>query len=70
VTSYQGYIINGYRFHTSETACGRKSVNNGVCVKGGESVNGGVEYYGVLEEVIEVYFPGHPSLSVVLFKCN
>jgi hypothetical protein len=63
-------MINGYRFRTSETAGGRKSVNNGVCIKGGESVNGSVEYYGVLEAVIEVHFPSHPSLSVVLFKYN
>jgi hypothetical protein len=70
VTSFQGYMINGYQFHTSETAGGQKSVNNGVCIKGGENVNGGVEYYGVLEEVIEVQFPGHPALSVVFFKCH
>jgi hypothetical protein len=60
-------MINGYRFHTSKTVGGRKSVNNGVYVKGGENVNGGSEYYGVLEEVIEVQFPGHPALSVCDF---
>jgi hypothetical protein len=37
VKSFQGYIINGYRFHESERAEGWKSVNHEVCVKGGEN---------------------------------
>jgi hypothetical protein len=70
VKLFQGYIINRYRFHTSEHAEGQKSVNHGVCVKGGENENGGVDYYGVLKEVIEVQFPSHPIISIVLFKCD
>jgi hypothetical protein len=39
-------------------------------VKGGENENSGVDYYGVLKEVIEVQFPSHSVLFVVLFKCD
>jgi hypothetical protein len=70
VKSSQGYIINGFRFHTKEHAEGRKTENYGVCVKGGEHGNNGVEYYGILKEVIELQYPGHPLMSVVLFKCD
>jgi hypothetical protein len=62
------YIINGYRFHISETAEGWTSDNHSVCVKSGENVNSSVDYYGVLNEVIEVQFPSKSVLSVVLFK--
>jgi hypothetical protein len=68
--SFHGYIINGYRFHTTEHAEGRKSLNHGVYVKGSENENNRVDYYGLLKEVIEVHFPGHPVLSVALFKCD
>jgi hypothetical protein len=54
VKSFQGYIINGYQVHISEHAEGRKSVNHGVCVKGGENENSGVDYYKALKEVIVV----------------
>jgi hypothetical protein len=70
VKSFQGYILNRYQFHTSEHAEGRKRVNHRVCVKGGENENSCVDYCGVLKEVIEVQFSGHPILSVVLFKCD
>jgi hypothetical protein len=59
VNSFQGYIINGYRFHTSEHAEGRKNVNHGVCMKGGKNENNGVDYYKVLREVVKVQFPSH-----------
>jgi hypothetical protein len=70
VKSFQGCIINGFRFQTSEHAEGQKTVNYGVCMKGGENENRGVDYHGVLKEVIEVQFPGHPVMHVVLFKCD
>jgi hypothetical protein len=66
--SFQGYIINGYRFHTNEHAEGGKSENYGVCVKGGENENSSVDYYRVLKEVLEVQFPGHPVISVYVFQ--
>jgi hypothetical protein len=39
-------------------------------VKGGEHDNNGVDYYRVLKKVIELQFPSHPVISVVLFKCE
>jgi hypothetical protein len=65
VKSFEGYIVNGYHFHTCGHAEGQKRNNYRVCVKGGEIENNGVDYYEVLKEVIEVQFASHPVLSVV-----
>jgi hypothetical protein len=54
----------------NEHAEGRKSENYGVYVKGGEHNSNSVDYYRVLKEVIELHFPCHPVMSVVLFKCG
>jgi hypothetical protein len=34
VKCYNKYFVNGYVFHTEEYRHGRKTYNNGVCVKG------------------------------------
>jgi hypothetical protein len=68
--SFPGYVINGFRFHTKVYVEGRKSENYRICMKGGEYDSNSVDYYGVLKEVLEVQYPGHPIMSVVLFKCN
>ena len=54
VKCYNGYFFNGYVFHTEEYGHGRKTYNNGVCIKGSTSSEFEVDYYGRLEEVIEL----------------
>jgi hypothetical protein len=54
VKCYNGYFFNGYVFHTEEHGHGRKTYNNGVCVKGSSSSELKVDYYGRLEEVVEL----------------
>jgi hypothetical protein len=48
VKCYSGYFVNGYVFHTEEYGHGRKTYNNGVCVKGSTSSELEVDYYGRL----------------------
>jgi hypothetical protein len=48
VKCYNEYFINGYVFHTKEYRHGRKTFNNGVCVKGSTSSELEVDYYGRL----------------------
>jgi hypothetical protein len=43
-------------FHTEEYGHGRKTYNIGVCVKGSTSSELEVDYYGILEEVIELQY--------------
>jgi hypothetical protein len=65
---YNGYFVNGYVFHTKEYKQGRKTYNSGVYVKGSTSSELEVDYYGRLEEVIELQYHNEQN-RVFLFKC-
>jgi hypothetical protein len=67
VKRYNGYFINGYVFHTEEYGHERKKYN-GVCVKGSTSSELEVDYYGRLEEVVELQYHSEQN-RVFLFKC-
>jgi len=67
VKCYNGYFINENVFHTEEYGHGRKIYNNGVCVKG-SSNELEIDYYGRLEEVIELQCYSEQN-RVFLFKC-
>jgi len=54
--------------HNEEYRHGKKTYNNGVCVKGSTSSELEVEYYGRLEEVIELQYHSEQN-RVFLFKC-
>jgi len=56
VKCYNGYFVNGYMFHTEEYGHGRKTYNNGVCVKGSTSSEFEVDYCEKLEEVVELQY--------------
>jgi hypothetical protein len=64
---YNEYFINGHVFYTEEYRQGRKTYNNGVCVKGSTSTEYEVVYYGKLEEIIELQYHSE-HIRVVLFK--
>lgn len=68
VISWNKIFINGYKFHTSENAFGKKTVNSGVWVKG--SVGGGsdLDYFGMLDEVVQLDYQGAPPNWVFLFN--
>jgi hypothetical protein len=68
VGTFQKYDINGYRFRTAsneQSRPGRKTTNSGVL-----TVCNGVEYYGILEEIYELYYSGNNPPKVVVFKCH
>ena len=50
------YFVNGYVFHTEEYLHGRKTYNSSVCVKGSTCSEFKVDYYGKLEEVVELQY--------------
>jgi hypothetical protein len=54
VKCYNGYFVNGYVFHIKEYGHGRKTYNNGVCVKGSICSEFEVDYYGKLEEIVKL----------------
>ncbi|CAA7059438.1 unnamed protein product [Microthlaspi erraticum] len=64
VTTAPIYCTRGYVFHTFSYGKERATANYGVCVRGE------VDFYGVLQEIIEVEYPGILGLRCVLFKCD
>ncbi|XP_025665201.1 uncharacterized protein [Arachis hypogaea] len=68
-TSYPIYKVNGYTFHTLARAKGKKTDNTGVFVKG-DIGNGESDWFGVLEDILELEYTGSDSNQVVLFKCQ
>ena len=54
---YNEYFINGHVFHTEEYSQVRKTYNNGVHVKRSTSNEFEVDYYEMLEKVIELQYP-------------
>nr|XP_025647798.1 transcription termination factor 4, mitochondrial-like [Arachis hypogaea] len=64
------YKVNGFKFHTRSHSSGKSTQNYGICVKGtgyGEYEN---DFYGQLNEIIQVEYTGLPLKRVVLFKCE
>ncbi|KAK1369954.1 hypothetical protein POM88_036046 [Heracleum sosnowskyi] len=70
VTTYSGYIVNGYRFHTRIHARDMSTVNSGVCVKGTCYNVDESDYYGLLEDVLQLEYGGFPSKKIFLFSCT
>ncbi len=68
VTSFNGYIVNGYRFHIESHDNGLRTQNSGIVVFGdiGDEVEN-IDYYGVLTEIIQLQYLG--GRRVVLY-CN
>ena len=68
--SFSRYYVNGYKFHTEERGSNSGEMNSGVCIKGfSHSVNE-LEYYGRLQEILELEYPALPIKRIVLFKCS
>lgn len=66
---YEGYDVNGFRFHTEAHSKYRSTVNSGVCVKGECTDDTHHDYYGILKEVVELEYDGVDN-KVVLFNCH
>ncbi|XP_047309666.1 uncharacterized protein LOC124913089 [Impatiens glandulifera] len=62
-TSIPIYFVNGYVWRPKDYGSNRSTMNSGVCVKANDA-----EYYGLLEDIIQLQYPG-PYMGVVLFKC-
>ena len=65
---YPAYFVNGYKFNSLAYGANKSSQNSGVCVKGSNYSETSYDYYGQLEEVIEIEYFG--QLRIALFKCK
>ncbi|KAG8383446.1 hypothetical protein BUALT_Bualt04G0014100 [Buddleja alternifolia] len=69
VKRWNGYFMNGYRFHTLEYGETRSTMNSGVCINGSYYDDSSIDYYGELLEILELSFFGFGN-TVILFKCK
>ena len=68
ITSWQGYDINGYRFHTKEKDKKSASQNSGVRYEGIDEATGKTKtYYGQIEEIWKLDYGG--ELQIPIFRC-
>ena len=67
VASYAGCIMNGVQFHTKERERHRRTQNCGVVVHG-EHQGSPCDFYGVLNDIIEIRYMGWRK--VYLFQCT
>jgi hypothetical protein len=69
VKCYNGYYVNGFKFHTQSYGCFKKTMNSGVCVKGSCYDDNKHDYYGMLKEVVRLKYL-RSKCKLFLFKCN
>ncbi|XP_042432996.1 uncharacterized protein LOC122019608 [Zingiber officinale] len=69
VSSHKGYFVNGFKFETMEHGRFKATSNYGICVLGSTINEYEVDYYGVLEEILELNYYGLKDV-IVLFKCH
>ena len=64
VKQFKHYVINGLKFRSVNDEANKKTQNSGVSV----ATNGGITYYGVLTDIIELNYS--ENIKHVLFKCK
>ncbi|KAK2446721.1 hypothetical protein QL285_017489 [Trifolium repens] len=69
VTCYNGIIVNGYRFHTKQNGQNKATMNSGVCVRGSIYGEHDIDYYGIIEEILELSYLGAQN-KVLLLRCH
>ncbi|KAL0387517.1 UNVERIFIED_CONTAM: hypothetical protein Sradi_2633500 [Sesamum radiatum] len=69
VSCYKGYFVNEFKFHTVEYTQSKATTNYGVCVLGSAYSECEVDYYGLLEEIVELEYYGLER-GIILFKCH
>ncbi|WMV57812.1 hypothetical protein MTR67_051197 [Solanum verrucosum] len=65
------YNVKGFKFVIEKYSKNKKTNNSGVWVKGDDgNQNENVDYFGVLQEILELEYSGWPIKRIVLFQCK
>lgn len=63
VQTFSIYFVNDYCFHVSNLVKRCKTNNSGVALSGEDMI-----YHGILQEIVEVEYPGSPTKRLTLFN--
>ncbi|KAL0410931.1 UNVERIFIED_CONTAM: hypothetical protein Slati_3682800 [Sesamum latifolium] len=61
--------MNGYNFHMECHNCGKSTMNCGMCMKSSSYTDEDNDFYGIIEDIIQLTYPLILNFHVVLFKC-
>ncbi|KAK4388544.1 hypothetical protein Sango_2461000 [Sesamum angolense] len=70
VPTFTCYLVNGYNFHTGRHSVGKSTMSYRVCVKNSSYTDTNSDFYGILEEIIQLDYPLIPNMHIILFKCR
>ena len=70
VSTWTAYRVNGFKFHTEARSVGKRTYNCGVGVCGTGEGDIENDYYGVLEDIVQIEYVGEPLKRCVLFSCE
>ncbi|KAK6778016.1 hypothetical protein RDI58_024734 [Solanum bulbocastanum] len=63
------YCVNDFKFQTEEVSRNKKTNNSGVYIQGDvDGTSQTIEYYGVIQKIIEVRYSGWRKKNIVLFR--
>ncbi|KAK4394111.1 hypothetical protein Sango_1881900 [Sesamum angolense] len=57
VTSFSAYFVNEYNFQTKRHNTGKSTMKCGICVKSSLYINEENDFYGIIEETIQLTYP-------------
>ncbi|XP_039115962.1 uncharacterized protein LOC120251500 isoform X3 [Dioscorea cayenensis subsp. rotundata] len=69
-TTWPGYFINGYNFHTVTHSMEKATMNSGICVQGSNVEDTCTDFYGLLQDVVQLEYYGNRWNRIVLFECT
>ncbi|KAG5570557.1 hypothetical protein H5410_060323 [Solanum commersonii] len=71
VLAMNKYYVNGFKFQTEEVSRNKKTNNSGVYIQGDvDGIGQTIEYYGVIQEIIEVSGDRHPRASWISLRLS
>lgn len=70
VVSYKKHCVNGYYYQKKSYSRKKKTANYGVCVRGEFFDNTGNDFYGEIQDIIELTYRGDLGGPINLFMCK
>ncbi|PHT58276.1 hypothetical protein CQW23_00639 [Capsicum baccatum] len=70
VQSFNGYVINGYKFYIEKYGSNKSMMNSGICIKDFSHSADNIDYYDRLIEILQLDYNALPFTLTMLFKCS
>lgn len=68
VQPFNGYVLNGYKFHIEEYNSNKSTMRSGICINVSSHSANEIDYYGILTEILELEYHALAFKQIMLFK--